>query len=103
MFAPILQHVDEGRTYFARRGEWSGMVTIAEYLPASVEMMVDRSCHANREPARREQERRAVMRFNDEMNVIALHGEVHETKCTRRRRAQGSTHREKERLAPQAR
>ena len=58
------------------------MVTIAPHATASPENAVHCASQANREPARAARERLLIACLDEQMHVVRLNGEVHDTKMS---------------------
>jgi len=76
MFAPILQDIDHGVPDLAWRPQCSRVEAICPDAPTPRENPVHTLRDADGEPLKPARERAHVQRFDEEMNVIALHGEV---------------------------
>src|SRR5687768_13181063 len=78
---PIREHVHQAVPHFARRRNRPHMVTIAPNTPSPSENAVDRTCYANRKAARTARKSAPVIRFDEKMEMIHLHREMHDAKC----------------------
>jgi len=80
MLPPVLQNVDECMTDVARGRQVTTMVSIVPYLPAAAEHAIDRLGDANRQPLDATAQRGHSVALEDQMDVIALHTELNESK-----------------------
>ena len=76
MFAPILQDIDQNIPDLAGRPKRSRVEAICPDASTPCENPVHTLRDADGEPLKPARERAHVQRFDEEMNVIALHGEV---------------------------
>ena len=72
----IHEHVNQRVPHFARRGERSRVVPVAEHGAPAAESAVDRASDPDRDAAETAGQTFAAVRFDEEMDVIVLDGEV---------------------------
>lgn len=81
MFARIEQHIAQREMDGPGRPERPRMVSIRKNTPLAPELTIDGARHANVQPLHAPRERTAVGCFCDQMQMVALHGEVHQAKA----------------------
>jgi hypothetical protein len=79
MLPPVLEHVDQGMTDLARRGERSRMVAVRPHPPTPSERTIDRLGNPNGESLNTAPQS-GRFRFDEEMDVISLNTEVEQSK-----------------------
>ena len=79
--AVICKYVGEGATRLCGRAEGTGMVAVSEDLAAALESAVEALGEANAETLQAAAQRVAVVGLDEEVDVIALDGEVHDAKA----------------------
>src|SRR5688572_22404858 len=57
------------------------MITLREYRPAAPELPIDGSRHPNRKSLHAARQSPTIARFRDQVQVVALHGEVDQTEA----------------------
>jgi hypothetical protein len=87
---------------FARRAEMSCVVTVAPYAPPTPDYPIHRARESNRKSSRAAGERIPVARFDEQVNMIALHGELDEAKSRAGTRGESATDFEKDGLPAKA-
>src|SRR5262249_6849007 len=80
VFAKVQENVDPRVAHFAWRSKGACVVSVAKHVPLAAEKSVERSRETNREPCYPAREGTLVGCFGDEMNVVGLHGEMHDAK-----------------------
>jgi hypothetical protein len=76
MFPRVAEHVLEGMADLARRAENAVVIAIGEHFAASTEGAVDRARQSHRQALHRAREAARVPGLDDEVHVVALHGEL---------------------------
>ena len=79
MLAEIQQNVDESVPYLARRGEGACVVPITPNGAAALPSAIERTGGATVQRIQASAKSVAGISFNDEMDVIGLDGEMHDT------------------------
>jgi hypothetical protein len=96
------EHVAEGPASFPRCLECACVVAVGEHSAASSQATVHGLGYADGEALHAACKRAAIVGFRQQMQVIPLHGEVHETKAEPSASArEGSSHRPEHRRSPQ--
>jgi hypothetical protein len=90
MLPPIVEHVDEGVAYFARRTEEPGVEAVCPDSSVATEHAVDCLGDADGEPLESARESYGRVRFDQQVQVIALDAEVDDAEASAGRRAQGA-------------
>lgn len=104
MVSMIVQHVDECAAHLERRPQRTRVITIGEYAPAARKATVHTVRKARRKPLHRPRKRPRSVHLDDEMDVIRLHGEVHEPDAEPVfRRGKNGDHEPRQGLAPETR
>ena len=80
MLGPVLEDVEQCRSGLTRCLELMRVVAVGEDRPAVAESTMRRASHANREPLHAAREGLLVRGFDDQVQVIGLHREVHDAK-----------------------
>jgi hypothetical protein len=84
---PVLEHVDQGITNLARRGERSRMIPVRPHLPTPAERAIDRLGNPDSETLNTAAQSGRFC-FDEEMDVISLDAEVEQPKpfgrCSRK-------------------
>jgi hypothetical protein len=73
--------VSAGVAHGARCGQRPGVVAVREQAALALQPRVDGARHAHAEALYPAREGATVSRFGDEMQMVALHGEMHEAKA----------------------
>ena len=98
MLPKIREHVNERVSYRARRRERSSVPPIRPKTPAAKYQRIHRACDANSETPNPRGQRACVARFDNQVEVIGLRGEMDDSKASRpplRRGRDGETNRRK--------
>lgn len=104
VLARVAEDVGERVPYLTRRRESASVVTIREDGPDSIPDVVQRASETDHQPLHAACERVAILGLAEEMDVILLRGEVHDTKPESiRRDTQSETQRSTRGLVTQAR
>ena len=90
MFPRILEYVDQSIPDLARGFERPHVITIAPDSPAAAEDPVHRLGESDREALDAPGKRAAVLRLDDEVKVIALHGELQDPEAATRSQYQAA-------------
>jgi hypothetical protein len=101
MLLEIENNIDEAIAHFARRCEGAGMITTRPYRASSSQHPIDRTSHPNGHTRHASAERPSVVGLDDEVDMVVLHGEVHEAKPGARRLRESAPNRAKNRLSAQ--
>jgi hypothetical protein len=80
MLSEILQDVDQGVPHFARCPECAGMEAVCPNLSAAADGPIDRLRDADGEPLHAATQGDEAVAFDQQMDVIALHAEVDDSK-----------------------
>jgi hypothetical protein len=91
MFPPVLQDVDERKTHFARGCERPRVIAVPPHRPPPAESAVHRTREPDREALNAPRERAAIVRFEDEMDVVRLDGELEDAEALPRSPRQALT------------
>src|SRR5260221_9938565 len=102
VLAKVQENVDEPVAHLAWRAESARMIAIAPHPSPAPANLVDATSETNREPGHSTRAGYAVVRFDDEVDVILLDGKMNHTKPRARRLRQGAANAEKHRLLSQA-
>jgi hypothetical protein len=103
VLATVRNDVHETVPYFSRRSKSARVITVRPELSAAAQDAIDSTRNANREPRHSARERRLVLGFHYEVDVIRLHREVYEPKPRASRSREGTPHFKKYGLLAQAR
>jgi hypothetical protein len=76
MFPPILQDVDESVPDLTRRAEHPRVVAVSPHATASAEDAIHRLRESNCEALEPSGQRTAILRLDEEVNMIALYREM---------------------------
>jgi len=90
VFPRILEYVDQSIPDLARGFERPHVITIAPDSPAAAEDPVHRLGESDREALDAPGKRAAVLRLDDEVKVIALHGELQDPEAATRSQYQAA-------------
>jgi hypothetical protein len=78
----VLQDIDERVSYLARCPERPGMISVAPETSGPAERAVDSLREPDGEPLEPPRECFSTLRFDDQVNVIGLYGEVENAEST---------------------
>jgi hypothetical protein len=78
VFAGVEQDITQGELDRSRSGERAGVVAVGEEPALALELAIDGAGDADREALNASREGSAVLGFGDEMEVVALDGELDE-------------------------
>jgi hypothetical protein len=94
MLAPVLKHVNERVSDVARCPQQPRMVSITPNTAGTTEHAVDGLCDSDGETLEAAcQDRSPAVSFDDEMDVVTLHGELKDPKLGAGSRRQSRAHR----------
>ena len=79
--APVLEHVPDCVRGLPRRGQKVRVVAIGEHGAGAVHQLVEGARHPHLEPLHRAAQRLRVGRLDDAVDVVALHGELHQAEA----------------------
>lgn len=79
MFTRILEHVAEGVSNLARGRQLARVIAMSPHRAGSANCAVEGPGGADGEAAQPGRESHLVVRFDDQVNVVALDREVHDT------------------------
>jgi hypothetical protein len=82
---PVHEHVNDSMSDLTRRFESARMISIAPDAPSPPIRAVHRPCEANGRSHQPSGERHFVVGFDEQVDVIGLHGEVDDPKPRARR------------------
>ena len=82
VLAKVEQHVDQAQAHLARRGKRVGVIAPVPHGPVAAAGAVDGARAANRESLKATRQIPLRVRFHDEVEVVALDGEVQEPERT---------------------
>jgi hypothetical protein len=100
---PIKEYIDEDIANVPRRLQRASMVAVREDAAARPEQAIDATGDPDGKPLHTLTEAPSVVGFDDQMDVVRLHAEVHDTKKTPLRLLKLGNNTAKERLAAQTR
>lgn len=104
MLAGVVEDVHEGVADLPRRRELAVEIAIRPHRATrSSVRTIDRARHADTEPLHTARERAPVVRLDDEVKVITLHGELEEAKRVGRGAGEGRAGRGEHRVGPKTR
>ena len=81
MFPKVLQDVDQRRADLARSPQRASMVAVGPHPTAMVRRTIDCSCAASSEALNSSRKGLALVRLDDEVDIICLYREVKHAKC----------------------
>jgi hypothetical protein len=81
---PVLEDVDERVPHLARSRERSHVISVRPYSPVAAERTINRLCHANGEALNAASQSNVSVRFEKEVDVIALNAEMDDAEPVRR-------------------
>src|SRR5579859_2225689 len=103
VLAPVHDDVDDRVSHFPRRSNVARVVPISPESPPSADQPVDTPGHAHRKSTDAACNGNLVVRLDEQVNVVVLHGEVNHAKPCPRRAPDRSPNFEEHDLLPQAR
>ena len=103
VLAPIVDDIGQRVSHLPRARQILGVVAIREHSPHAAELRVHALCRGDLERAHAIGECLRVLRLDDEVNVIALHRELHDAAviALRRQRDRGPAQRAPQIAAPE--
>jgi hypothetical protein len=103
MLARIEQHIDQPTARLAGRGQRVKVISIRPHRPPPPRHTIHRPGHPDGQPLGPRRQRPAVVRLDDQMQVVALHREVKQPKPRPARRRQRPPHRHRHPRPPHRR
>jgi hypothetical protein len=103
VFPPILKNVNQYIADFARRLQGTRVIAAGKYPPPATEQAIDRTSDPDRESGGAARKRRLVLRLDEQVQMVGLHGELHDPKGRRRGLQKAAADRGEHDLLPQRR
>jgi hypothetical protein len=79
----ISEHLNQGISHLARRGERAAVPALGKQRPAARQKVVHLASDTDHEPAHATRQSALVPRFDQQVDMVALDGEVNHTKPSR--------------------
>jgi hypothetical protein len=103
MLADVENDINDSIAYFAWCRERARVIATSPNRAFSLQDPIDRASHPNGHPRHTSGERRLVVGLDEEMYVVALHGEMQQAKPRPSRARESAANRGKDRLSAQTR